>query len=406
MQQILDNPQKYAPDIEAAAIDAARYQTFTKQLGKGGQAIQKFISAHPSTRLIVPFIRTPINIMKFGFERTPLAALSKDIRATIAAGGPGRDLALSRIALGSMVMTGTVAAAAQGHITGGGPSNHDMRRMMRAEGWAPYSILAGGKYHAYNRLEPLGILLGLSADMAEIGGSISDLEADELAAAITLSISKNVTSKTWLRGVSELLNVFDQDDRGAMKFVRNFITSTVPAGVRQLERQVDPTLRAVNNMIDVYKTNIPWLSKDALPRRNHWGDIIIPEGGLGPDIISPIYTSTKKSSPIDTELIRLDKPISMPRKTQNLHGVNIELTPKQYDRFMMSMNQIPLDSTGKTLKASLNELIRDSDYKIADEFDKIDMIQRMITEAKILAKENIINEFDDLQRLIEFGARR
>jgi hypothetical protein len=406
MYQILDNPERFAPDIHAASIDAARYQTFTNQLGKGGRSIQQFISAHPATRLIVPFVRTPLNIMKFGFERTPLAPLSKNIRAQIAAGGSSRDLAIARMSLGSMVMASTAVAAAQGNITGGGPSNPDMRRMMRALGWKPYAIKIDGAYYSYNRLEPLGILMGLSADFSEIGGSISEGEADELAAAITLSISKNVTSKTWLRGVSELLNVFDQNDRGAIKFVRNFLTSTVPAGARQLERQVDPTLRAVNDIIDVYKTNIPWLSKDALPERNHWGDIIIPEGGLGPDIISPIYKSTEKYSPIDEELIRLDKPISMPKKTQNLHGVNIELTPKQYDRFMVSMNETELDSTGKTLKESLNELIRTDEYNRVDEYQKIDMIQTMITEAKMLAKEKIIGEFNDLQRLIEFGIRR
>jgi hypothetical protein len=77
IHQILNDPEQFAPDIHTAAIDAMRYQTFTQPLGEGMQGMQKFLMTHKATKFVVPFVRTPTNILKFAFERTPLAPLSK-----------------------------------------------------------------------------------------------------------------------------------------------------------------------------------------------------------------------------------------------------------------------------------------------------------------------------------------
>ena len=74
IQEIINNPPE---NIRLAAIDAARIQTFTNPLGQRGARFQTVVNATPPLKLIMPFIRTPLNIMKFIGVRSPLAPLAQ-----------------------------------------------------------------------------------------------------------------------------------------------------------------------------------------------------------------------------------------------------------------------------------------------------------------------------------------
>jgi len=105
MNDIIADP----PDnIHSAAVDAQHYNTFTDALGPEAQAVTKAISSIPGGRVIMPFMRTPFNILGYAMERQPLAPVTpiigKQIREDIMAGGAPRDLALAKMSAGSMVM--------------------------------------------------------------------------------------------------------------------------------------------------------------------------------------------------------------------------------------------------------------------------------------------------------------
>nr|BDD47289.1 hypothetical protein 8 [Desulfobacteraceae bacterium] len=402
MQEIIEDPQNKAPDIHLAAVDAARYQTFTRPLGEAGQAYQGIVNKVPALRLITPFVRTPVNIMKFGFERTPLAPLMSSFREDVAAGGARRDMALARASLGSVVMTATAVLAASGYITGNGPTDGKMRAAKYRTGWQPYSVKIGDQYYAYSRLEPLGMLLGLAADYSEIAGQIQEGEREKLASAITMAISKNVTSKTFLKGLSEAIEAFQDPDRYGPRYVQRFAGTVVPTGVAQIERTMSPEMSAVNSIMDQIKSRIPGYSDDLPPRRNLWGEPIVLDGGLGPDIISPIYTSKKVSSPIDEEILRLKSSVSMPRETQPIMGGSVRLDPKEYDRLIMLMNETPLQSTGLTLKKSMNQLVKSPEYRQANDDQKDMMIRATLQEARELARMQLYQESPTIQRIVSY----
>ena len=148
-----------------AALGEARYNTFTQPLGPTGQAITNFFNKIPGGRIIVPFMRTPMNIFKYAVERTPGAPLVlSETRENLKAGGIRRDQALARIAFGSSIMGMIWAMAAQGIITGGG-GGPDEQRKRRLTGWQPYSIKIGDTYYSYNRLDPLSTIMGFTADL-------------------------------------------------------------------------------------------------------------------------------------------------------------------------------------------------------------------------------------------------
>ena len=91
-----------------------------------------------------------------------------------------------------------------GIVTGRGPSDRRERQAMERGGWQPYSIKVGDRYFAYNRLDPIGMSLGLSADMVEIlanmddDEALGDAEVERTQAAIVMSIANNVMNKTYM----------------------------------------------------------------------------------------------------------------------------------------------------------------------------------------------------------------
>lgn len=405
MAQIMSDPEKFAPNVHLAAIDAARYQTFTSPLESrllGALSSSK----NPVIRTIVPFVRTPTNIMKYAFERTPFAFASSKIREDVMAGGARRDLALARVSMGSMLMATATVMAAEGMITGGGPSDSKLQANLRRQGWQPYSIKVGDKYVQYGRLEPLGMLFGMAADMSEISGLAGEElapEIDSLASAIVMSIGKNVTSKTWLRGVSEAIEAMEDPDRYGNRYVQNYASSLIPTGVAQVERSINPEVEAVYSMTDALKKRIPGLSDSMPKRRDLWGEPVTTQVSRGErswaetafSAISPIYVSEGKDSPIDKELTRLKLGISMPSRKQEILGVSMELTPQMLDDYIVLMNKTDLGNGN--LKQTLNELVSNPDYKRMGNEMKEEYIKKTFTKARLSAKAQLMEKYPILQ---------
>lgn len=83
------------------AMEFARYQTFQNPVGPLAGAVLSAARSYPWLKIVVPFVRTPTNIIKFAAERSPLAPILKEWRADILAGGARRDLAIARSTLGT-----------------------------------------------------------------------------------------------------------------------------------------------------------------------------------------------------------------------------------------------------------------------------------------------------------------
>ena len=158
-------------------------------------------------------------------------------------------------------------------------------------------------------------------------------EACRIRAAV-LSVARNVTSKTWLTGISELVEAIgDRSLAKLERFIQRYAGTIVPTGLAQANRTFsDPILRDTRgldlwqSMVNQVHSRIPGYSDDLPPRTNVWGDPIVLGGGLGPDIVSPIYTLTGKPSPADQELLRLGVPVTMPQRQIN----GVKLTAHEY----------------------------------------------------------------------------
>lgn len=349
--------------IKEAAQEFAAYTTFTRELGENGQKIQA-LAATPIGRIILPFVRTPTNIFKFAGERTPLALASRAVRDELAAGGERQALALAKIGVGSMTMAFMASMAASGSITGGGPKDKVLRKQLELEGWQPYSFKIGNEYVSFARIEPLGSLIGMAADAADLMGQLGQKDSAELASALTVALSRNVANKTFVKGLAGTLNaVTSQDVHVVKSFLEKELPTLMPysSALGQTAKNVDPVMRDVQSILDAFKAKVPGFSDELPPQRNLYGDKVLLQGGVGPDLFSPLYVKDLKHDPVAHELNRLAYPFTMPSR----HVEGIPLPPKIYDRYAELAGKGSPMTGGQSLQGALQETMQTSIYKQA-----------------------------------------
>ena len=338
MADILADPPE---DLRLAAVDFADYSTFTNAPGALASALQRMTGEYPLLKVLVPFVRTPANIMRFAFERTPLAPLMQHVRTDLAAGGARKDIALARMSMGTAVMLAGMDAAMNDKISGSGPKSGGDREALKRTGWQPYSVKVGDRWFAYGRLDPLGMQLGIAADMAEtlrnMDGEV-DKDAERVAVAAVAAIGNTALSKTYLSGLSSFFQAMGDPDRYAESWAQKLAGSMVPAGVAAVARADDPYLREVRSMVDAMKARTPGMSETLPPARDLWGRPISWRSGLGwaYDAFSPVGSTRQEPQPIDAEIMRLGVQVGRPGSRVAFDGVPVDLHshPGAYSRFL------------------------------------------------------------------------
>lgn len=430
--QIVQNPPE---NIRMAASDAALYNTFTNKAGQWGETFSQFrnkinLGPVPLGAHILPFVRTPTNIFRYAMERSPLAPLVSQWTDDIAAGGARADLATARMATGSSIMLLTADWAANGMITGKGPDDPGEREALLRQGWRPYSIKLGDKYHSYNRTDPLGMTMGLAADMQELSNRY-DIEPEEMdewneiVGGTVAAVANSTLDKTYMTGVSDVVNAISDPDRYAADYLARSASSYIPAGslAGAVENIMDPTPVETMKPLDYMAAKIPGFSSKLSPKRNLWGEPLTADQvyGAAYDAFSPVAVSEIKESPIDKEIVtinmrpeRIKKKLAFSPGEGSAVNVNFRDWPEVYDAYVrLSGNELKLKKYGnKGLKDYLNEFIKTPEYKAMDEYKgdgrvpsgfKEYAISKIITEYRKAARAEIMrdpkfSEFQDFVR--------
>lgn len=375
--ELVENPTAV---MQKAATETAHYQTFTKLLGEAGQAVQKLSNSHPLLKIPFTFIRTPTNIVKYAGERTILSVLSKKVRGNLSGkqGTVAQSEQMARIIVGSAIAGGAYSLASNGHITGGGPTDARERAVKYAGGWQPYSARIGEMNYSYARIDPIATLVGVVSDMHEISDRLSDTEIKDLTGLVTAAIAKNLISKTWTKGLSDLVESVSDPNRYGDMYIRKLLSSGVPTGLAQIARAQDPILREARTIIDAVKARIPGLSKTLLPRYDVFGQPITLEGSLGPDFISPIYESRIKNDPVTRELLNLKVfPSKLNRKIRGA-----ELSDTQYAELQIL--------AGTTMKQILDRAVATPGWGKQAPFARSEYIRKVVEKTRENARMMIL----------------
>lgn len=385
-ERIVDLKSNPTEAMREAAGAFAEKQTFTNPLGTAGQGVQQAVQNFPGARYIVPFIRTPANLIKYAADRSVFAPLFKEARENLSgANGPiARDNQIARITLGTTVSATAAYMAADGTITGGGPADPQKRALLRATGWQPYSVKIGDTYYSYARIEPLGMLFGVAADMVEMYDTLTKDEKADLAVLMTGSASRNLISKNWLAGPSNAAQAALDPERYGAWYAQKLAGTAVPAGVAQWANASDPYMREARTMLDAVRARIPGEREKLFAKRDVFGEPITREGALWNDTLSPIYMSTAKDDLAAAELVRLKViPGRLPRTIRNT-----ELQPAEYDFYS--------EQSGKMAKAGLDALVALPQWRDLPEAVQVDAMQDVIRKSRDQARSLLFHTFPDL----------
>jgi len=409
----------------SSALQYAREITFTQQLRPGtvGRSVQRFVGEHPMARLVVPFVRTPTNIFRRWVQYTPgLNFLQKEYQELFTRGTAAeRGAAYGRLAIGSSFYLAATGLVAAGKITGNGPSNPEERKALMATGWRPLSFVVTNddgtkEYISYKRMDPIAMILGLVADFGEAQARMSDDEADSIGMAMVMSLAKNLTNKTYLTGISEVINAMSQPDRHLKRWAESRIASYVPNFFGQANG--DEYFRETRSLLDAARRKIPGLSESLPPTRNFLGEAVPVEQGwlpfsagtVGARWVSPFGYSKSVSDPVKEEIAKLAHGFAPPSKTMS--GVNLQLFKNEkgqdaHDRYQQLIGEVTYGH--KTLAQSLERLIKSKSYQrlpeVQDDPDpqnpaRVKAIQKELAKYRERARHQLLREYPDLRDAI------
>jgi hypothetical protein len=409
-----------------SATDAARVMTFTNELGPWAGQFSSIMS-HPLAKIIVPFYRTPTNIVKQTLQRSPLAVIpGSGFYTELKAGGARADSAIAKFvgysgvfAYLSMLATGEMADDV--FITGSGPTNKAAQAAWRRQKLTPNTVYIrqdNGEFKGYDmsRLAPVAGVMSMAANFANYANYSDDQEAvTDFFFSSVAGMYDLMSELPFLQGVFDTSEILGSEYEGSKskaervadllaKQVGNSIVTALPAPTGSLtatiERSLNPlasdvrpstdqlneemnALPGYKGIIELYNEKMSRLpgGSDAVEERlNLWAEPRTQLNNPRWDWFSPIRISTPEYNAVDAEMVRLNLGLRMPRRRQR--GVN--LSSDYYNDLIIGINAMD-DFSGKTMRDEMRDKITNDDsYKFqfngdpVEDKDKIQMLQRIL----------------------------
>ena len=393
--QTLDSLMTDVPlNIKEAGVDYSIYNMAATPLPPLGRDLQSLLNKSAAAKIIVPFVRTPTNLLKMGFiERTPLGLLSKKYREEFAAGDERAQLARARLTFGSMLGAYIAVQATDMKVTGSGPSDYEARKLKMLTGWRPRSFVftddeGNRTYTSYDRMEPISYIIGSVADLVEMNelnkyNAYEEYDPGQAINAIALVIAENTLNKMFMTSIHNFMAAFSKGPGQANKmnrFTGGLANAVIPlSGARRDARKFeDPYMRQAFTFVDKLKNGTPWMSSTLPMALDAMGDPIMYEQVLNPwpvkDETSDLLVRHLGSLLESTNV----SPIRMPKKTMD----GVKLTTELYhDRILISRKTLKIpDGEGGELdfRMALVKLIQSETYQAAPtDFIRVEMVKNI-----------------------------
>lgn len=375
------------PALRYQLENFAAFNTFRTPLGKslidrGGQLVAEAKNIAPELNLVVPFLRTGINIAKeaggylpgAGMLRVRQAKLDiKNINEQLAAVSARIQAAEDKLsnavfpaqiekaqarldkliqrramlegertfkeekipefyaqqALGAGFMFATYGMVQQGLVTGHYSSDPATRTSQMASGIPPMSFKMGDRWVSYDRIEPFSTVMGLVVDTMNAFKEGRLKGESPSVGNIFKIVGQNFLDKTFTEGLGKAMLAVQEPDRYLESYLVSLTNPVVPAILNQIARLEDPIRREIkdpdtaNWVLNNLKSRLPGL-RETLPEQvNLLGQT--QQMGRG-SILTGIQVT-----PVEREVTQaiFDNPyLRMERMDRKVGG--LELTGEQY----------------------------------------------------------------------------
>lgn len=402
-----------SPTIMSEALKRARYATFQEApRTAAGMNLDRFVNSSAFVKIvIVPFFRTPMNILRqAAVDRTPFALLLSNTRRVLAQGGPEADIMAARMFTGMGALV-----AGYSLVSSGGPDKpfeivgkRPIGNTAGEDGVLDYSIRLGDTWFQFNRLDPVGTWLGMMADIKdymELEYDPADPQSAEVGFALTQAafgaLLKNTLNKSWFASVQEILDAFQQIEKGKPETVQRAVDrllagnaiKLVPysAALRggsttaeALATGSDVEVKEAWSFVERLQSNFAFLNDGLPPKRDYLGRPITRHNSAW-FAVNPFATSPESADPLDRELARLAFDFQILPKS--LDNGKVPLNAAQYSELKRLIGQEPFIG-GQSLEQVLRDLVTSDAYmSLPSDQVRIDVIKGLYEDAKAIAVE-------------------
>jgi hypothetical protein len=425
-----DNFDPETSALAKYAADVADELAFTKDLTKGslGDSIYKTFNRHPSTAFILPFIKTPLNILGYSADRTLLGLRNfKPFLDELNNADPLiRNAAIGRLTTTISALAGLVyginTANREGffHVSGGGPRDIERRKRLEETGWQAYSIKVGDKWISYQRLDPFATIIGLYADIGDMAYegefNVTQGSLERLFIASGITLQRNILNKSYMASLNQFMTALtDKSGTKMERFLGNLSSNLIPASglLRNTVGGIgagimgDHEQKELRNIGDYFLRTLPGQQGKLDPKRNLLGEVKEYGGTNYWRAFMPINLSFDKGDAVMKEIAELDHGFEQVSPTYK--GL-VDLTAHRnrdgqsaHDRRLEIMSKVKID--GKTLRQSLNSLVRSAAYKKLNPRSepglpspRIRMINSVLAEYRAKSLDMALREFPELRR--------
>ena len=418
----------------------------------GAKALQFAVDA------ILPFKKTPANILRRGIEYSPVGALAslRDIKALVETNrymalseeekqkvaAPKRQVTPAQFidkissgltGMGAMVL-GTIFGLF-GAANAGFDDKEPEDRLKKLKGEQEYGVNPVKFINKLFGAELLGEDVTYTMDWAApfsmpffVGVAVANEmqkeheEDEDIAMRIVnsaLGITEPVFNLSMLEGINSLFNISQYDKASPIaqlvtKVATNYGSSYVPTLLGQFARWKDPTRRAnfvqsgskpynIYSTIEQVQNKIPGLSETNIPYRNAYGEA---EQNSHPleTFFAPWYSKQIRSDDITNEIESVFNTMlydhsnlipTNPDKNFKAGGEPYKPTDKEYEQMQIT--------TGETYVNLMNDLIHNEAYQIANPDTKAAMIEDASAYAEIKGKQTLAGDNVKLESWMQKG---
>lgn len=412
-----DGNQKDAVTLQKArdyAIKEAQKATY-RDFSRVAQAISNASRNAGSTASILiegvlPFKKTPINVLKRGIEYSPAGLLQAMTIGTnrLRKGEISANEFIDRLSAG---MTGTAISYLgmllfKSGLLVGGPGDDKEAEFRDSLGAQSYAIKLGDTTYTIDWLAPASMPLFVGAEIQNLADTFDGIDGRVVYDSI-LNLAEPMTKMSMLDGLNTSISSVRYGDDPlsdmATNAVISYIGQAVPTLFGQISRTLDDTARttyiekngglpdSVQRALQKNRNKLPGLSQQSIAYRDVFGraekDTSMVSRALK-NFISPGYFSEEKIGSMESELIRVYQDTgdsgalpSMPAKYFNVNGERKDLTAEEYEKFSYTR--------GSLMYSNLSELTGSDSYKNLDDADKASVISDVIDLSNALAKTEV-----------------
>ena len=88
-------------------------------------------------------------------------------------------------------------------------------------------------------------------------------ELAKVSAAMAVALAEATVNKTFMKGLSDVMNLFSDPNRYSDSYMQNFISSFVPysSALRSITKALDPIVKDSNELLDKIRKQTPMMGR-------------------------------------------------------------------------------------------------------------------------------------------------